>query len=151
MGPIVARTIKRGVDVINAKTLLVVLILVLTLSTSAVAEEVTLYRDTWGVPHVYAETATAGAFGLGYAQAEDRLSDIYLGVRTGMGTLSEVLGEKFIEHDYLMRLCRNEEIARQSWESQTEHLRAGFGEFRQWNQDVRTGASGTRAPARRIT
>ena len=30
---------------------------------------VTIYRDTWGVPHIYAKTPAEGAYGLGYAQA----------------------------------------------------------------------------------
>ncbi len=39
---------------------------------------VTIYRDTWGVPHIYAKTPGEGAYGLGYAQAQDRLDDIYI-------------------------------------------------------------------------
>ena len=78
-------------------------------------QEVTIYRDTWGVPHIYAETAAAGAYGLGYAQAEDRLDDIYISLRTGMGTMSEVFGKRFVEHDTMMRLCRNAELAEHVW------------------------------------
>ena len=44
---------------------------------SAIAgQEVTLYRDDWGVPHLYADSEEAGYYGLGYAQAEDRLEQI---------------------------------------------------------------------------
>ena len=32
-------------------------------------QKVTIHRDTWGVPHIYADSAAAGAYGLGYAQA----------------------------------------------------------------------------------
>ena len=84
--------------------------------------KVTIHRDTWGVPHIYADSAAAGAYGLGYAQAEDRLSDIHTGIRTGMGTMSEVFGKSFVEQDYLMRLCRNSEIAQQAWQGMPEHL-----------------------------
>ncbi|HQL96171.1 MAG TPA: penicillin acylase family protein, partial [Candidatus Hydrogenedentes bacterium] len=41
----------------------------------------TLYRDTWGVPHIYADTLAEAAFAAGYAQAEDRLQDLYINVR----------------------------------------------------------------------
>jgi acyl-homoserine lactone acylase PvdQ len=34
---------------------------------------VTIYRDNWGVPHIYAEREEDGFYGLGYAQAQDRL------------------------------------------------------------------------------
>lgn len=106
---------------------------VLTLITaSAVADsEVTIHRDTWGVPHIFAETPAAGAYGLGYAQAEDRLADIYTGVRTGMGTLAEVFGEEFVEHDYLMRLCRNSQMAHKTWDGMPEHLQQLLASFTQ--------------------
>jgi len=93
--------------------------------SSAIAAEhsVTVYRDTWGVPHIYADTPAAGAYGLGYAQAEDRLDDIYIAVRTGMGSLSEVFGKKFVDHDYLMRMWRNTDLAKESWETLPAHLK----------------------------
>ena len=31
-----------------------------------------VYRNTWGVPHIYAPTAEAGMYAIGWAQAEDR-------------------------------------------------------------------------------
>lgn len=83
----------------------------------------TLYRDTWGVPHVYAQTEAAGAYALGYAQAEDRLADIHDSVRTGLGRMSEVYGKQYVEQDYLMRLCRNEPLARQYWHTVPAHLK----------------------------
>ena len=39
---------------------------------SAIAgQKVTLYRDNWGVPHLYADSEEAGYYGVGYAQAEE--------------------------------------------------------------------------------
>lgn len=84
----------------------------------------TLYRDVWGVPHVYADNAADGVYGLGYAMAEDRLDDVYTALRTGLGSMSEAFGKKYVEQDYIMRLCRNEELAKESWENAPEHLRA---------------------------
>ena len=89
----------------------------------AAGQEVTIHRDTWGVPHIYADTPAAGAWGLGYAQAEDRLSDIYAAIRTGTGTMSEAFGVKFVDRDYLMRLCRNSEMSKKSWDGMPKHLR----------------------------
>ncbi len=99
------------------------------------AGEVTIHRDTWGVPHIFADTPEDGAWGLGYAQAEDRLVDIYTGVRTGMGTLAEVFGEEFVEHDYLMRLCRNSEISQQAWQELPDHLKRLVAAFTRGIQD----------------
>ncbi|MBX7166066.1 MAG: penicillin acylase family protein [Pirellulales bacterium] len=78
-------------------------------------EQVTVYRDDWGVPHIYADTPAGGAFGLGYAQAEDRLEDIYFAVRTGLGRMAEAYGPDWVDQDYIMRLCRNEEVMREAW------------------------------------
>jgi len=98
-------------------------------STLAAEHEVTIHRDTWGVPHIYADTPADGAYGLGYAQAEDRLSDIYSAVRTGTGTMSQAFGKGFVEHDYLMRLCRNSEMSKKSWDSMPEHLKQLLSSF----------------------
>jgi acyl-homoserine lactone acylase PvdQ len=87
------------------------------------SQSVTLYRDTWGVPHVYAQSEAAGAYGLGYAQAEDRLADIHDSVRTGLGRMAEAHGKKYLEQDYLMRLCRNEPLAREYWKTAPAHLK----------------------------
>ena len=85
--------------------------------------KVTLYRDTWGVPHVYADTLAAGGFGLGYAQAEDRLADVFQAVRTGLGRMAEAFGPKYVEQDYIMHLVRNAELCRQRWNDASPEYR----------------------------
>ncbi|MBT5186348.1 MAG: acylase, partial [Kordiimonadaceae bacterium] len=35
------------------------------------SQNVTIYRDEWGVPHIHGKTDGDAAFGMGYAQAED--------------------------------------------------------------------------------
>ena len=106
------------------RLLVALLLLLLAIPSVEAADKpkVTIYRDTWGVPHIYAETEAAGAYGLGYAQAEDRLADIYTSLRTGLGTMSEAFGSRFVEHDYTMRLCRNAELAEHTWEDMPQHL-----------------------------
>jgi acyl-homoserine-lactone acylase len=86
-------------------------------------ESVTIYRDTWGVPHIYAQTEAAGAYGLGYAQAEDRLDDIYINLRTGLGRMAEAFGKSHVEQDYIMRICRNEELAKSYWKTAPKHVK----------------------------
>jgi acyl-homoserine lactone acylase PvdQ len=88
------------------------------------AGKATIYRDVWGVPHIYADTAPEGAFGLGYAQAEDRLDDLFAAVRTGLGRMSEVYGADYVDQDYIMRLCRNEELCRNAWNDTPPELQA---------------------------
>jgi acyl-homoserine lactone acylase PvdQ len=85
---------------------------------------VTIYRDTWGVPHIYADTAEDAAYGVGYAQAEDRLADIYGNVRTALGRMAEAFGPEYVEQDTIMRLMRNEELAREYWEQGDPRVKA---------------------------
>ena len=89
-----------------------------------VAETVTIYRDRWGVPHIYAESDTAAAYGLGYAQAEDRLADLYANVRTATGTAAEVFGPEHVEADMAMQLVQNVKESQAHWAETPEHLRA---------------------------
>ena len=39
-------------------------------------EEVTIYRDEFGIPNIFASTEEGAVYGMGYAQAEDRLEEI---------------------------------------------------------------------------
>jgi len=58
------------------------------------AARVTIYRDTYGIPHVFGETDAATMFGFAYAQAEDnfwRLEDNYI---RALGRRAEVEGER---------------------------------------------------------
>ncbi|MFO0917694.1 MAG: penicillin acylase family protein [Planctomycetaceae bacterium] len=98
-------------------------------SAVAADRKVTIHRDSWGVPHIYAENPADGAYGLGYAQAEDRLDDIYAGIRTGMGLMSEAFGPQYVEQDYIMRLCRNSEIAKKSMAQMPPHVRTLVEDF----------------------
>ena len=82
-----------------------------------------IYRDTWGVPHIFAEDMAGAAYAMGYAQAEDRLEDIYKNVRTAVGTMAEAFGAEFAEQDYIMQLVRNAEICEAYWPKAPKHLR----------------------------
>lgn len=64
-------------------------------------EQIELYRDKWGIPHIFATNPRALAFGLGYAQAEDHWETMLLAYRLANGRLAEVLGEKEEESDKL--------------------------------------------------
>jgi len=49
-------------------------------------------RDTWGVPHIFAETDAGAMYGLGYAAAEDRAFQMYYNLRIIQGRLAELTG-----------------------------------------------------------
>src|SRR4029077_15592875 len=84
------------------------------------AQQVTIYRDNYGVPHILGGTEEATFFGYGYAQAEDHLERMMLQYRDAQGRLAEVqgsdaLGDGPVHYvaseyrwggDYLQRLLR---------------------------------------------
>jgi penicillin amidase len=53
-------------------------------------QEVTIYRDQSGVPHVFAETSEAVYYGGGYALAQDRLAEFERARRYALGRMSEI-------------------------------------------------------------
>ena len=83
----------------------------------------TLFRDEWGVPHIYSDDLGAGMFAVGYAQAEDRLSAIFEALRISTGRMAEAYGPGLIRLDTLMHISRNEEMAREAWESASPEMK----------------------------
>lgn len=90
---------------------------------AAHAGKATVYRDNFGIPHIYADSPAEAAYGLGYAAAEDRLEDIYENVRIAIGNAAEFFGEKYLETDYGMKLVRNAEFCQKHFETAPELLR----------------------------
>ncbi len=91
--------------------------------------QATLYRDEWGVPHVYAETPRALGFAFGYAQAEDHLAPMLIAYRIAKGRAAEVLGEACAASDELaIRLAhaRLAEEALNTIDPLTAELCVGF-------------------------
>jgi penicillin amidase len=64
---------------------------------------VTIYRDDFGAPHVFAVDLEGLYYGYGYAAAQDRLFQLDMLRRTYWGRVSEVHGAKFLEFDKAMR------------------------------------------------
>ena len=65
------------------------------------ATQVTIYRDTYGVPHIVGETQEATFFGYGYAQAQDHLEEMMLQYRDAQGRRAEVIGFEALGEGYL--------------------------------------------------
>ncbi len=75
--------------------------------------KVVVYRDTWGVPHIYAPTAEQGAYAVGWAQAEDRPEELLKNFLRGMGELASVEGPAGLRSDLMAHLWDNYGISRQ--------------------------------------
>jgi acyl-homoserine-lactone acylase len=75
-------------------------------------ETLHILRDTWGVPHIYAESELGAIYGQGYAMAEDRLPTMMRAYRKAVGRMAETFGPDWVEHDYQQRVWRHEQVAR---------------------------------------
>ena len=60
--------------------------------------------DEWGVPHIYANTHYDAFFVQGFNAARDRLWQIDLWRKRGLGELSSILGSNYIKQDEATRL-----------------------------------------------
>jgi len=68
------------------------------------AQNVTIIRDDWGIPHVYGKTDADAVFGVMYAQAEDDFNRVETNYLNSIGRLAEAEGEKEIYRDLRMKL-----------------------------------------------
>lgn len=68
------------------------------------AQNVTIVRDDWGIPHVYGKTDADAVFGVMYAQAEDDFNRVETNYLNAMGRLAEAEGESQIYRDLRMKL-----------------------------------------------
>lgn len=64
---------------------------------------VELYRDDWGVPHLYAEREEDAFYGLGYAQAGDRLLGLLRTFLAARGESASVFGAEAVPSDLRAR------------------------------------------------
>ena len=88
------------------------------------SDEATIYRDEYGIPHVFAPTLEAASFAIGYAQAEDRLEELLKNYRKANGTMAEVFGPDFYRTDLIQRMWRHSEISREKYNEVSPKMRA---------------------------
>ncbi len=109
------------------RTLLITTVLGLSLLTQEVrfsrvegkqtreAGKVVVYRDEFGVPHIYAPSAETGLYAMGYCQAEDRLEELLKNYLRAMGEMAASFGPREFVSDLQSRLWRHYEIAQENY------------------------------------
>lgn len=70
-----------------------------TIQLQSLKNEVDVFYDDYGIPHIYANNEIDAQRALGYAHAQDRLWQMELLRRIAPGKLSEIFGEKALEND----------------------------------------------------
>ncbi len=80
-----------------------------------ISDAVQIERDTYGVPNIYAKTDADAYYGLGYAEAQDRLFQMEMERRVGEGRLCELVGKKALVLDIWAHTIGFRRIAHQLW------------------------------------
>lgn len=62
--------------------------------------DVTIIRDSLGVPHIFGKTDADAAYGLAYAHCEDNFSDMQEAVMAGKGLLGSYKGKDGVLFDF---------------------------------------------------
>lgn len=88
------------------------------------ANQVTIYRDSFGVAHIYGETDAAAAFGFAYVQAEDNFWQLEDNFIRALGRSSEVYGEETLSSDWLNRALEIPKLSKEEYEQSGEKLKA---------------------------
>jgi acyl-homoserine lactone acylase PvdQ len=68
------------------------------------AQQVTIIRDNWGIPHVYGKTDADAVFGLMYAQCQDDFNRVEMNYIEKLGRMSEIRGDSSLYADLLIRM-----------------------------------------------
>lgn len=78
-------------------------------------KNVTIARDSFGVPHIFAKTDAEAAYGLAWAHAEDDFKTIQILTLSGKGLLGKAFGKKGAQADYVIALLRCREIVEEKF------------------------------------
>ena len=89
----------------------------LTLFCQINPDKITIARDSYGVPHIFAETDAELAYGLAWAHSEDDFKTIQQAYLAGNSILSKHLGIKGSGADFLSQFIRSEEIINRDYEN----------------------------------
>ncbi len=91
---------------------------------AARAQNVTIIRDDFGVPHIYGKTDADAVFGLLYAQSEDDFNRVERNYIWATGRLAEVEGESAIYSDLRARLYMTTAEAKAAYHAAPDWLKA---------------------------
>lgn len=97
-----------------------------TLQVTGLRAPVTVIRDRWGIPHIYASNLHDLLFAQGYVHAQDRFWQMEFWRRIGSGRLAEVLGRSALPTDRFVRTIGWHRAAAQEWEQSDPETRAAL-------------------------
>ena len=110
---------------------------------AAVNGVVRIDRNSWGIPHISADTDEDLFFGFGYAMAQDRLFQLDYLRRKAAGRLSEILGPDGLDLDIVARTLGISRIAEAEWRQTPDETRRLVTAFSQGVNAVIAATTGS--------
>jgi acyl-homoserine-lactone acylase len=121
-------------------------------SRSDLARDVTIRRDTFGVPHILGKTEQAAALAHGYATAEDHFGVMARLFLRAEGRQAEFLGEQFLEDDIRVHQLRIPEIATERFRELSPEMRTILDAYAEgYNRYLSEHRASAPAYAHRVT
>ena len=103
--PLVRRTARKSFPVVEGE-----------IQITGLDGPVRIYRDGYGIPHIYATTHHDLFFSQGYVHAQDRFWQMDFWRHMGAGRLAELVGKPMLETDKFLRTLGWERVAQQELE-----------------------------------
>jgi acyl-homoserine-lactone acylase len=97
--------------------------------------KVVVYRDEYGVPHIYAPTAEGGLYAVGYTQAEDRLQELLKNYLRATGEMAAAFGPSEFINDLQARLWQHYELSKKNYNRIRSEVRRHLSVFVQGIND----------------
>ena len=79
-------------------------------------KDVTIIRDSLGVPHIHGKTDAAAAYGLAYAHSEDNFFDIQEAIMAGKGLMGSYKGKDGVLFDFGMKFLNIDSLVEARYE-----------------------------------
>lgn len=96
-----------------------IFLILLLVRVNAIAQinpaNITIARDSFGIPHIFAPTDPEAAYGIAWAHAEDDFETLQMVVLSGKAKLGTALGRKGAEADYVIQLLRCRQTVEEQW------------------------------------
>jgi penicillin amidase len=110
-----------------------------TVPVAGLRQPVDVLTDKWGVPHIYAQNTADAFFAQGFNVARERLFQIDLWRRRGLGRMAAAMGPSYVEQDRAARLFLYRGSIEREWAAYgpdarriTESFVAGINAYIDW-------------------
>lgn len=110
-----------------------------TVPVAGLRQPVDILTDKWGVPHIYAQNTADAFFAQGFNVARERLFQIDLWRRRGLGRMAAAMGPSYVEQDRAARLFLYRGSIEEEWAAYgpdarriTESFVAGINAYIDW-------------------